>query len=328
MSTTPTPIANLLRHYPHPLVVTDLETRTILGANRAAYELLGREPPSLDVVSATEVVSAADWPAVDASMELLASGALEGYQARRVLRKGDGQGLTAHVSVRLANLGGYKLGLVALGTGGAKVPWPQTEGHVTIAGIVTDHDWTIEMVSSDIGTILGVNPERYKGVPLLGLLQPWDVQKLMSAVGRVSSDGGGATLRVHLRNDEERWQDVLLLVVAMCRHSPPRLGLAVTSPEAGTGMLPDLHQEFEARGLDAVNGADQFRSCPRPEGFSTRQSEILTRLLRGERVPDIANALYLSPSTVRNHLTAIYRKFGVHSQPELLAKLLRGPPPP
>jgi DNA-binding CsgD family transcriptional regulator len=30
----------------------------------------------------------------------------------------------------------------------------------------------------------------------------------------------------------------------------------------------------------------------------------------------------VSESTVRNHLTAVYRQFGVHSQAELLAKLL------
>jgi DNA-binding CsgD family transcriptional regulator len=40
-------------------------------------------------------------------------------------------------------------------------------------------------------------------------------------------------------------------------------------------------------------------------------------------VDDIASALYLSSSTVRNHLTSIYRKFGVHSRAELLAELLR-----
>jgi len=33
--------------------------------------------------------------------------------------------------------------------------------------------------------------------------------------------------------------------------------------------------------------------------------------------------MFLSPSTIRNHLAAIYRKFGVHSQAELLAALLR-----
>ena len=35
--------------------------------------------------------------------------------------------------------------------------------------------------------------------------------------------------------------------------------------------------------------------------------------------------LYLSPSTVRNHLAAIYKKLSVHSQTQLLAKLLRAP---
>jgi DNA-binding CsgD family transcriptional regulator len=31
--------------------------------------------------------------------------------------------------------------------------------------------------------------------------------------------------------------------------------------------------------------------------------------------------MYLSKSTVRNHLSVVYGKFGVHSQAELLAKL-------
>ena len=61
-----------------------------------------------------------------------------------------------------------------------------------------------------------------------------------------------------------------------------------------------------------VSGAD---------GLSPRQWEIVTRLLRGERVPDIARSLFLSQSTVRNQLGAVYRKLGVHSQAELIARL-------
>jgi DNA-binding NarL/FixJ family response regulator len=45
--------------------------------------------------------------------------------------------------------------------------------------------------------------------------------------------------------------------------------------------------------------------------------------LRGERVSTIAADLYLSASTIRNHLSAIFAKAGVHSQTELLA-LYRG----
>jgi DNA-binding CsgD family transcriptional regulator len=57
--------------------------------------------------------------------------------------------------------------------------------------------------------------------------------------------------------------------------------------------------------------------------LSARQTEIVARLIAGDRVAEIARSMYLSPSTVRNHLVAIYRKFGVHSQAELLAALLR-----
>jgi DNA-binding NarL/FixJ family response regulator len=67
-----------------------------------------------------------------------------------------------------------------------------------------------------------------------------------------------------------------------------------------------------------VTELDQFAE------LSPRQVEVLSRLLNGERVATIAAELYLSPTTVRNHLTAIFRKFGVHSQVELLA-LLRSP---
>jgi diguanylate cyclase (GGDEF)-like protein len=58
------------------------------------------------------------------------------------------------------------------------------------------------------------------------------------------------------------------------------------------------------------------------EKLSTRQLEVLRRLLAGERVPSIARALYLSQSTVRNHLSVIYQRLGVHSQEELI-QLLR-----
>jgi DNA-binding CsgD family transcriptional regulator len=40
-------------------------------------------------------------------------------------------------------------------------------------------------------------------------------------------------------------------------------------------------------------------------------------------VPGIASTLGISPHTVRNHLKAVFRKLGVHSQ-EALLELLRG----
>jgi DNA-binding CsgD family transcriptional regulator len=58
--------------------------------------------------------------------------------------------------------------------------------------------------------------------------------------------------------------------------------------------------------------------------LSKRQREVVVRLLRGERIPSIAVSMYVSASTVRNHLSHVFATFGVHSQSELLA-LLRSP---
>jgi DNA-binding NarL/FixJ family response regulator len=83
--------------------------------------------------------------------------------------------------------------------------------------------------------------------------------------------------------------------------------------------------EIKAAGLlrDAGEVADSFDGLLNGAGFTSRQWEILNLLRRGTRAPSIARELHLSPSTVRNHLSTIFRKLGVHSQEELLA-LLRG----
>jgi PAS domain S-box-containing protein len=54
------------------------------------------------------------------------------------------------------------------------------------------------------------------------------------------------------------------------------------------------------------------------EQLSAREREIVNRLLNGDRVPAIARALYLGQSTVRNHLTSVYRKLNVSSQQDLI----------
>ena len=59
----------------------------------------------------------------------------------------------------------------------------------------------------------------------------------------------------------------------------------------------------------------------RLDTLTHRQWDIVTRLLRGERVPGIAASLHLSQNTIRNHLTAIFQKYGVHSQSELIEHL-------
>jgi DNA-binding CsgD family transcriptional regulator len=55
--------------------------------------------------------------------------------------------------------------------------------------------------------------------------------------------------------------------------------------------------------------------------LSPREGDIVLRLLAGDRVPRIAESLYLAPSTVRNHLSSVFAKFGVNSQQQLIVLL-------
>jgi DNA-binding CsgD family transcriptional regulator/PAS domain-containing protein len=75
--------------------------------------------------------------------------------------------------------------------------------------------------------------------------------------------------------------------------------------------------------LDALPSVDEV---PELALLTSREREVLLRLFTGERVRYIAEALFLSESTVRNHLTAVFRKFDVRSQAALLARLRDGAP--
>lgn len=317
-------VAEILRNRPQPLIVFRIEDLVILGANKATYELLGRVPDSLDGLRTIDIMNPDDRSRVEETGRLLASGAIEGYRAVRRLQRANGTELRTNVYVQVTARDGNRFCLAVLEPETTVERWPYFDASLKIGLAVTDHDWTIEQVSSDIEGILGCRPETYKGSSLLGLFQPAEVQSFMSAVGRVASDGGAVTLRTHLRACDDGWREVLCLVAAMCQHSPPRLGLTLVAlADSSVELSSELHQQLAALGDDVLGGMGQVRSRVASGSLSTRQWQILSRLVLGERAQDIAAALYLSPSTVRNHLTAIYRKFGVHSQAELLAKLLQ-----
>lgn len=56
-------------------------------------------------------------------------------------------------------------------------------------------------------------------------------------------------------------------------------------------------------------------------GLSNRESVILGYLARGLSAPEIADELFLAPSTIRAHTSRIYQKLNIHSRRELNALL-------
>jgi DNA-binding CsgD family transcriptional regulator len=62
---------------------------------------------------------------------------------------------------------------------------------------------------------------------------------------------------------------------------------------------------------------------PGPEKLSPRLRQTLARLIEGDSEKQVAARLGLSPSTVHEYVTTLYRRFGVRSRGELLAHVLR-----
>lgn len=51
--------------------------------------------------------------------------------------------------------------------------------------------------------------------------------------------------------------------------------------------------------------------------LSDREAQVVRLLVTGHAVPTIARLLFISQSTVRNHLSAVFRKLRVNTQEDL-----------
>lgn len=78
--------------------------------------------------------------------------------------------------------------------------------------------------------------------------------------------------------------------------------------------------ETKSQNRDLIR--DVFESQLPALGLSNRESEVLREVLNGLDYQDIGNRLFISHETVRSHVKAIYRKLGVKTRAEALAKIL------
>jgi len=117
--------------------------------------------------------------------------------------------------------------------------------------------------------------------------------------------------RVVRRADGSTFQGRIWVRLA---HDDGRRVFLLVFTDESTGV-----RQVESLGFVAL--PPELQVVPGLDRLTGRETEVLERLVAGARVPQIAEAMYLAPPTVRNHLSAIYRKLGVHSQAELVALL-------
>ena len=109
-------------------------------------------------------------------------------------------------------------------------------------------------------------------------------------------------------------------------------GVGWISPQAAktAGAFGFVSKDWSADAVAAAVravGSGRTVFAPRPEEpaspFSAREREVLRLLASGATNPEIAGRLHLSPHTVKEHTSALYRKLGARNRAEAVQRAER-----
>ncbi len=328
-------------------VVTDLELPFIV-IDAADYAITATTEPFLRLVdkSSAEVVGCPVWelfvedeePSIRRALDALCSGQIESYTTHRMLERSHRGPIRAAVWVYAFDVDGrqYAMGQLSTERDERLSPLAEQLGYTPskLAFGMTDSKGIVELVSSDVSDVLGVAPNELIGQPLLRTVEQLDAWKVLD-IDRRGRGQSSVALRIKPFNEDGEHRHLRCVITAFVKSSNFGFILIpeddVAMPESGDRAaqlekhLWTIAKEVQASGIfDDLGSFPDASRFPAIGQLTAREWEVLSRLLRGQRVPAIAQALFVSPSTVRNNLSQIFRKFGVHSQSELL-DLLNSP---
>jgi DNA-binding CsgD family transcriptional regulator len=199
----------------------------------------------------------------------------------------------------------------------------------------------VRRISVEVTDVLGFAQEDCVGVPVLDAVHPMDAPTLLSHMTSLALDATAGSLHLRVRRKRKGWQPSRVVVCSLMasKYTPFAFALSplaeVPPPATEADRVRDLEGRLRRIATEVrAAGINPLSVAPRVPGdldvlseLSPRQHEVLQRLVSGQRTPVIARDLFLSQNTVRNHLSAIFRRFGVHSQSQLLERLqlLSGP---
>ncbi|MGA3215075.1 MAG: LuxR C-terminal-related transcriptional regulator [Acidimicrobiales bacterium] len=309
---------------PVPALILAVPSARVVAANVLARDLLSA---SEDIVGQVFESFTEDSPTT--ALDLLVAGRLNGYEANRLLRLRDGSTVPARVWVRAIGKEippRFALAVLMAGHRPAGVHCAFPAEINAVIG-TTDANLVIDRVSSDVGPLFGLSAGELIGRPIFHLVHHDDLGRLMTALAHALSTGNGVALEVRLEETGGRSDPCQLLLSPMV--PVPSFAFVLLEAE---GHYESASAEFEAsfwnmrRGIQAIGTsrdlAELSAQVPRLSELSSRELEVVTMLLAGDRVPTIARSLFLAQSTVRNHLSSVFKKLGVGSQQELV-ELLR-----
>ncbi len=334
-------LATVVRSSSRAVILFELESLRIVAMSDSAALGLGLAPSVAQTTNIRQFTKADD--AGFRALELLRSGGIGAYTALWSAPT-DVEHEPAKLWVRAIEIDGRPSHAIAAPIAARSDTGETLRAIADIAAAVgiIDHLGRIRHVSADITPVLGYAQAELVDVKPEDLAHPSDTKAVRDAFDRARVLDTDTDVVVRLRNKAGEWQAISLTV------SPPdremqsfRFAALPATPIVFDGVATQSNRvaelerhllriagEVEATGLLRPAGRIDEERFPELKELTTRQHQILSMLLRGDRVPAIADALYLSPSTVRNYLSTIYRKAGVHSQTELIAKLRADSPAP
>jgi len=324
----PSGLLELVSHNPLPALILEVPSEKILAASPAARNLFS--PQGEEIVGRNFESFTTDGPA-SAALELLISGRLHGYERVRHLRLSDGSSVPLQswartigeeVPARQVFVVFSTIGVPAQDSGFAA-----PRGFNTLIG-TTDVNLRIDRLHNDVDPTVGIEPEEFIGQTLFGIVHPDDLAGLMWALAQSTSTRKGVALHLHVNNLTGQADLCQMLLLPM--DPVPSFAFALISPVCQAEGSSDRDVEAPLR---ATNGFDVLvvsrglvglakEEVPSLLELSSREFDVVTRLLAGHRVPAIAKTLFVSQSTVRNHLSSAFKKLGVESQQELIDLLL------
>lgn len=279
--------------------------------------------------SVLDIIDPADHARAKLSLEALADGAVDFVRSHgRLVGSNPDQVYTHWVAA--VEIAGERVAVALIAAGASHGRSPLTKYFETIdfvVGTVT-RDWVVSTVSSGVEGLLGIPAAEFTGRVLLGTVAQRDVDRVLRAAGRTNT-GLSVGLSVEMRTADGGWRDIRTVLGSLA-NSSGRFFILAPQPAAQNLRALKLEEhlrriavEVQASGvLEVAGDAPALPNLAGRARLTPRQWEVLTRLVRGERIPTIAEELFVSESTVRNHLSAIYDRLGVHSQGELMALAL------
>lgn len=134
------------------------------------------------------------------------------------------------------------------------------------------------------------------------LRKPCSMADLVAAIRR-SLDRSRALARIDAaRSGLKRWEALLAGVETLLTTAP----------------IADADEVLRLTRPPSVPPSDNTLPPELERRLTRRQREVAMALVRGQSPKQIATGQCVSTHTVRNHLKAIYKEFGVHSQLELI----------